>query len=325
KVQGSIDTLTSTPLTDNSVTLKWTVRNAPSQVRVTLPGQASESFPGTNGEKVVTLPAGVREFLAKVETVEADGSISSTKEILLTFPITKLTSWCNPTGTNLGTKAPFMGGLYTRGANKTNADLVDLVINIPSSQEGSCIYIEFSPADSPTVAYIGRLGAMPRTGMDVFSVPRSFGTTGTLRLAYVDQNGNFSGIFSYFFPKGSFNTNGTADYGTNLLNETDLQPELVGKVQKSLLIDRTVAPDLLALGNLKDAIAKVDEEAAKVKADFDSALALQRQTSESLQKQIEELKRTLSTKSTITCVKGKVSQKVTAVIPSCPAGYSVKK
>jgi hypothetical protein len=34
---------------------------------------------------------------------------------------------------------------------------------------------------------------------------------------------------------------------------------------------------------------------------------------------------TASKKTTITCVKGKLTKKVTAVKPKCPAGYKVKK
>lgn len=92
-----------------------------------------------------------------------------------------------------------------------------------------------------------------------------------------------------------------------------------------MLIDRAVSPDMQALGSLKDAIAKIVATAAKAKAEFDVEILLQREAAVNLQKQLDELKNTLSKKTTIYCVKGKVVQKVSGVIPSCPSGFILKK
>jgi hypothetical protein len=40
--------------------------------------------------------------------------------------------------------------------------------------------------------------------------------------------------------------------------------------------------------------------------------------------QVEKPAASLSKKSTITCIKGKTTKKVTAVKPKCPAGYKKK-
>jgi hypothetical protein len=45
----------------------------------------------------------------------------------------------------------------------------------------------------------------------------------------------------------------------------------------------------------------------------------------SITKQIEQLQMIVAPKKTITCYKGKLVKKVTAVFPKCPVGYSTKK
>jgi hypothetical protein len=44
----------------------------------------------------------------------------------------------------------------------------------------------------------------------------------------------------------------------------------------------------------------------------------------SITKQIEQLQLMVAPKKTITCVKGKLTKKVTAVAPVCPTGYKKK-
>jgi hypothetical protein len=294
---------------------------------VSVPGQTPETFAGVSGEKVINRSGDAKELLVKVETVESDGSISSTKELLIVFPVSNLSSWCNPTGTSLGTKATYFSGLLVTGVNKTKPDLVDVVLQASLNQASACIYVEFSPLDAPTVAYVGRFATTQSDYNFQFAIPRSFGTGGTLRFTKIDSNGNYSGITTYYFPEDSFSTNPISigwGPGTTI-NSTDLQPEVLGVLQKSMLIDRAVSPDMQALGNLKDAIANIDAAAAKSKAEFDAELALQREATEALQVQLNEIKKIMSKKTTITCIKGNISQKVSGVIPACPSGFKLKK
>jgi hypothetical protein len=67
--------------------------------------------------------------------------------------------------------------------------------------------------------------------------------------------------------------------------------------------------------------AKQDAEAATV-----AAAAADKAAAELLaQQKAAEAKAAATKKTTITCVKGKITKKVTAVKPKCPAGYKVKK
>ena len=65
-----------------------------------------------------------------------------------------------------------------------------------------------------------------------------------------------------------------------------------------------------------------DTAAAELKAKQEAEA---KATAELKAKQDAEVKSTLTKKTTITCVKGKLTKKVTAVKPKCPSGYKVKK
>ena len=80
--------------------------------------------------------------------------------------------------------------------------------------------------------------------------------------------------------------------------------------------------DAKAAAELKakqDAVAKAAAELkAKQEAEAKAAAELKA-------KQEAEAKAAALKKTTITCVKGKLSKKVTAVKPKCPSGYTLKK
>jgi hypothetical protein len=90
-------------------------------------------------------------------------------------------------------------------------------------------------------------------------IPKTFGTGGVLRIAFVDSSGNYSHIMTYIFPDKTFSTSGSNPYEAELeRNHVDLQPELRGVPQKSLLADKTTSEKLVAL--------RLELEAAEAKA-----------------------------------------------------------
>jgi hypothetical protein len=68
--------------------------------------------------------------------------------------------------------------------------------------------------------------------------------------------------------------------------------------------------------------AKEEKEATELRAkqEADAKIA-----ADTRAKQEAAAKATAAKKTTITCVKGKISKKVTAVKPKCPSGYKLKK
>ena len=74
--------------------------------------------------------------------------------------------------------------------------------------------------------------------------------------------------------------------------------------------------------------AKQEAEAAaelKAKQEAEAKAALEKDAMELKAKQEAETKAAALKKTTITCVKGKLTKKVTAVKPKCPSGYKLKK
>ena len=314
KTVGSIKTLTSSLLTEKSVTVGWNVSNTPSKVRVTVNGAVPQLFAGTNGQIEILKTAGENSLTVKVEALESDGLVSSVKEITIKFPIENLTGWCNPTGVQLNSAAPLFGHSSILGANKKNADLIDFGLGLQGSPSLSCTYIEFSPVKNPSIAYIARIAVRDGSDRHTMYIPRDFGTGGILRVAFIDQSGNYSNITTHTFPENTFTTSGSNAYEAELKrNAIDLQPELLGVPQKSLLMSKTIPAELLALKSTLEAAAaaKISSE-AMIKAQLAQISALQRE--------VNALKK-LPVKVTITCKKGKLSRMVTGSAPICPAGY----
>ena len=314
KTVGSIKAVTSSLLTEKSVTVDWYVSNSPSKVRVTVNGAAPQQFTGTNGQIEVLKAPGEISATVKVESLESDGSVSSVREITVKFPIENLTGWCNPTGKELNTAAPLFGHSEILGTNKKNADLIDFGLGLQGSPTLSCTYIEFSPIKNPAIAYIARIATRDGTDRHTIYIPRDFGTGGILRVAYIDQSGNYSNITTHTFPESTFTTSGTNTYEAELKrNAIDLQPELFGVAQKSLLIDKTIPAELLTLKSSLDAAA-----AAKISSD--AVIKSQLTQISALQNEVSALKK-LPVKVTIICKKGKISRTVTGTAPVCPSGY----
>jgi membrane protein involved in colicin uptake len=93
---------------------------------------------------------------------------------------------------------------------------------------------------------------------------------------------------------------------------------------------KAVAAELKAKQEAKAATelkAKQEAEAkaAELKAKQDAEVAAAKAATELKAKQEAEAKAASMKKTTITCVKGKLTKKVTAVKPKCPTGYKLKK
>ena len=77
--------------------------------------------------------------------------------------------------------------------------------------------------------------------------------------------------------------------------------------------------------------AKVDAEMAitaalaKARAEAEASIVAQNQVISQIQSEVESLKKLMSKKTTIICIKGKLTRSVTGVIPECPVGYKSKK
>jgi len=171
-------------------------------------------------------------------------------------------------------RGPNFGHYEILGANKLNPKLIDFGLGIQGASRLDCTYIEFSPSNSPAMAYIARLTSRNTTDRHTMSIPADFGTGGILRIAFIDKTGNYSNVTIYNFPKGSLSTSGESAYEAGLDRiSVDMQPELLGITQKSQLIDKALSADFLALGDLKSAIASA-EELAKIQSDAALAKAV---------------------------------------------------
>jgi hypothetical protein len=259
KSLASIKTVTASQLTEKDVTFSWTVSNSPAKVRVTVNGTNPQIFPGANGEAKLSKISDENSIAVKVEALDKEGLVSSIKEISVNFPIKNVTGWCNPTGKQLNSAAPLFGHLEIIGANKVDANLIDFGLGLQGGPLLSCTYIEFSPMIDPGIAYIARIALRQNSDRHTMYIPRNFGTGGILRIAFVDSSGNYSHIMTHIFPENTFSTSGSNPYEGELeRNYVDLQPELQGVAQKSLLVDKTAPEKLVAL--------RLELEAAEAKA-----------------------------------------------------------
>jgi len=209
-----------------------------------------------------------------------------------------------------------------------------------------------SSLDNPNFAYITRLISGNSTDRHTVVIPKNFGTGGIIRIVYIDRNGNYSKSLIHVIPGNSFSLSGVDSYEAELSRiNTEIQPELTGVLQKSLLVDQKVvemvAKEVSDLAQTAAvAKAKADAEVAqtaavaKAKADAEvnisAALTKARVEAEAsivaqnylisqIQSEVESLKKLMSKKTTIVCIKGKLTRSVTGVVPECPVGYKSKK
>jgi len=88
-----------------------------------------------------------------------------------------------------------------------------------------------------------------------------------------------------------------------------------------------VAEEIRLAAELK-AKQEADAKAAadlKAKQEADAKEALEKAALELKAKQEADAKAAAAKKTTITCIKGKLTKRVTAVKPKCPSGYKLKK
>ena len=115
-----------------------------------------------------------------------------------------------------------------------------------------------------------------------------------------EQTGLF--VYRWFLPKGpDVNSYTDTPFAVIVIDENSAEPS-----QDEIASAQTNA---IELGKAADALA-VEQAAAKA-----AALAVEQAAAKAA-----ALKKT-----TITCIKGKLTKKVTAVKPKCPNGYKLKK
>jgi len=122
--------------------------------------------------------------------------------------------------------------------------------------------------------------------------------------------------------EGSFHSGGTAiAYKTDLLIEAEI------------FVEKMKAGELRAAAELKAQQEEMEKAVAELKAKQEAKAAAElkakqeaeaRAAAELKAKQEADAKVATIKKTTITCVKGKLTKKVTAVKPKCPAGYQKK-
>jgi hypothetical protein len=349
----------------------------------------------------------------KIEAIDKDGVTSSYKEIEIVYPVLDATGWCNPNGRALDTMAPLLGHFSVLGPNKSNSKLVDFGFGLSTfGTHHDCTYVEMSPLNNPNFAYITRLSSGTSTDRHTVVIPKDFGTGGIMRITFIDRDGNYSKTFEHVFPSNTFLLSSVDTYEAGLSRiATELQPELLGVIQKSMLaIERVIetvskesadiaqttavakakadaevaqtaavakakadaevaqtaavakakadaeVAQAAAVAKAKAdaevaqvaavAKAKVDAEVAQVaavakaKADADNnisaalakaraeaeaSIVAQNQVISQIQSEVESLKKLMSKKTTIICIKGKLTRSVSGVIPECPVGYKLKK
>jgi hypothetical protein len=170
-------------------------------------------------------------------------------------------------------------------------------------------------------------------------IPKNFGTGGIIRIVYIDRNGNYSKSLIHVFPGNSFSLSGINRNEAELSRiNTEIQPELTGVLQKSLLVDQKVVEmvakakaDAEVAQTAAVAKAKADAEVnisaalTKARVEAEASIVAQNYLISQIQSEVESLKKLMSKKTTIVCIKGKLTRSVTGVIPECPVGYKSKK
>ena len=368
KLVGDVKSISISKLELSNATLTWTSSTKPENFRISIDDQRPLTLSGNVSEYVVEKPKDAKRIKVKVEALDKDGLANSYKEIEIIFPVLNASGWCNPNGRALEKMAPLVGYFSVLGPNKVDSQLIDFGFSLSTLGEHlDCTYVEMSPLNNPSFAYITRLISGISTDRHTVVIPKNFGTGGILRIVFIDRSGNYSMVFEHVFPSNSFRLSSGDSYEAGLSRiATEIQPELSGVLQKSMLaIDQAVekvskesadiaqaaavakakadadVAQAAAVAKAKAdaevaqaaAIAKVQAEGeiklnatlAKAKTDAEASIFQQNQVISQIQSEVESLKKLLSKKTTIICMKGKLTRSVTGVIPECPVGYKLKK
>ena len=304
--------------TSKTADISWTVTGSPKSVIIHMDGQADQILKGVDGRITIDKPAGASKVSITIKVVNSSGVVTSEKTVVISYPASGTSGWCNPTGSLLTSVAPPTFGFWNiLRENKKDASLVDLGLSIQSNPRLNCTYIEFSPISTPNVAYIARLNS---GGIDrhQISIPKNFGTGGILRVAFIDKSGNYTLPHTYTFPIGTFSTsigNGSSyEAGINYITD-DIQPELLGVLQTTNL---AALSDKGLVDESNGSVAKPETDLAQANVTIKDLLA---QIAE-LKAKFAEIEKYLPT--TIECVRRTITKKITAVNAKCPAGYKKK-
>ena len=270
KLLGDVKSISILKLEGTKATIAWTSNTKPENFRISVEGREPQIVAANVTDIVIEKPTNSSRVKVKVEAIGKDGIANSFKEIEVLFPIIEGASWCNPSGKSLEIMAPLFGYFTVLGPNRLNPNHVDFGISLANGglPHLDCTFVEMSPLDNPNYAYITRLISGNSTDRHTVVIPKNFGSGGTIRIVYIDRNGNYSKPLVHIFPENSFNLSGVDKYEADLSRiNSEIQPELTGVLQKSLLVDQKVV-EVVA-----KEVAEVAQTAALAKAKAEAETA----------------------------------------------------
>ena len=179
-----------------------------------------------------------------------------------------------------------------------------------------------------------------KTGMCAGDSGGSLTTTYNGKLLYLSNIG--TGSFTYGCGMGGgYDGKGGFQYSPQIYKQLDLLKQAENFLAEQIAIELATAKskaetEAKAVAELKSKQEAETQAAAELKAKQDAEVkaaaelkakqnAEVKAAAELKAKQEAEAKAATPKKTTITCIKGKLSNKVTAVKPKCPTGYKLKK
>jgi hypothetical protein len=170
-----------------------------------------------------------------------------------------------------------------------------------------------------------------KTGMCAGDSGGSLTTTYNGKLLYLSNIG--TGAFTYGCGMGGgYDGKGGFQHSPQIYKQLDLLKQAENFLAEQIAIELATAKskaetEAKAAAELKSKQEAEAKAAAELKAKTDAEDAAAKAAAELKAKQEAEAAAKLAAlkKTTITCIKGKLTKKVTAVKPKCPAGYKLKK
>jgi hypothetical protein len=170
-----------------------------------------------------------------------------------------------------------------------------------------------------------------KTGMCAGDSGGSLTTTYNGKLLYLSNIG--TGAFTYGCGMGGgYDGKGGFQHSPQIYKQLDLLKQAENFLAEQIAIELATAKskaetEAKAAAELKSKQEAEAKAAAELKAKKDAEDAAAKAAAELKAKQEAEAAAKLAAlkKTTITCIKGKLTKKVTAVKPKCPAGYKLKK
>ena len=195
--------------------------------------------------------------------------------------------------------------------------LIDLKTDI--SNGDGVLRIQFSVSDESDISEpLSNVGSTTTTQQTGFAFPKLISKVGNVSTYTAEATVKFGqapGVWRWlFFPLRDVIGNSSQGFGPG-----GSWPINVWVYDKDFTEAKRLATEAAAAKTIADAKSAAEfkakqeaDERARVEADFKAKLEA-------------EAKAAALKKTTITCVKGKLTKKVTAIKPKCPSGYKLKK